>query len=249
MDKRTLYETLEVSENASQEIIEKAYKTLAKKYHPDLQSETNKKNSEMMMKKINEAYEILGDKDKRQAYDRELQADRERIKQEEIAKQREKIYNEYNEKNKRNANDNNYQLNKEHSYQENDENNNENYNHNQNYYDSYENMVQDTENRTEELKRRTKEQEEINKQYQNAYEDYLRSLGYRIKHKWTKENYRDFFITLGIIIIIVFVLWVFPPTHNAMVDFYEQNPIFKAIVNVIIGIIKGIWNAIVSLFS
>lgn len=33
----TLYEVLEVSENASTEIIEKAYKVLAKKYHPDLQ--------------------------------------------------------------------------------------------------------------------------------------------------------------------------------------------------------------------
>lgn len=33
----TLYEVLEVSENASKEIIEKAYKVLAKKYHPDLQ--------------------------------------------------------------------------------------------------------------------------------------------------------------------------------------------------------------------
>ena len=38
MKDKTLYEVLEVSENASAEIIEKAYKVLAKKYHPDLQS-------------------------------------------------------------------------------------------------------------------------------------------------------------------------------------------------------------------
>ena len=37
MKNTTLYELLEVSENASEEIIEKAYKVLAKKYHPDLQ--------------------------------------------------------------------------------------------------------------------------------------------------------------------------------------------------------------------
>mgnify|MGYP004462013251 CR=1 FL=1 len=37
MKNTTLYELLEVSENASKEIIEKAYKVLAKKYHPDLQ--------------------------------------------------------------------------------------------------------------------------------------------------------------------------------------------------------------------
>lgn len=37
-----LYELLEVSEKASQEIIEKAYKTLAKKWHPDLQGAQTK---------------------------------------------------------------------------------------------------------------------------------------------------------------------------------------------------------------
>ena len=55
MKKATLYEILQVSENASQEIIEKAYKVLAKKYHPDLQQEKDKKSAEDMMKKINEA--------------------------------------------------------------------------------------------------------------------------------------------------------------------------------------------------
>ena len=69
MEKNTLYEILEVSEKASQEIIEKAYKTLAKKYHPDLQGEADKQNAEAMMKKINEAYEVLSNEEKRKAYD------------------------------------------------------------------------------------------------------------------------------------------------------------------------------------
>ena len=51
---KTLYEILEVSETASKEIIEKAYKTLAKKYHPDLQETADKEKAEEMMKKINE---------------------------------------------------------------------------------------------------------------------------------------------------------------------------------------------------
>ena len=46
MPKKTLYEILEVSENASSEIIEKAYKVLAKKYHPDLQPPEEKSNAE-----------------------------------------------------------------------------------------------------------------------------------------------------------------------------------------------------------
>lgn len=82
----TLYEILEVSENASNEVIEKAYKVLAKKYHPDLQLPENKAKAEEKMKKINEAYEILIDETKRKQYDETLLESR---KQEEIKKQNE----------------------------------------------------------------------------------------------------------------------------------------------------------------
>ncbi len=41
-----LYDILEVSRKASKEVIEKAYKTLAKKYHPDLQTAENKEIAE-----------------------------------------------------------------------------------------------------------------------------------------------------------------------------------------------------------
>ena len=51
------YEILEVSPNASKEIIEKAYRTLAKKYHPDANSEDNKQWAEEKFKKINEFVE------------------------------------------------------------------------------------------------------------------------------------------------------------------------------------------------
>ena len=69
---KTLYELLEVSETASKEIIEKAYKVLAKKYHPDLQEASSKTQAEEMMKKINEAYDVLSDESKRKRYDEEL---------------------------------------------------------------------------------------------------------------------------------------------------------------------------------
>ena len=70
----TLYDILEVSRKASKEIIEKAYKTLAKKYHPDLQmTEEDKKIAEEKMKKINEAYSVLGNEEKKAEYDYKLQ--------------------------------------------------------------------------------------------------------------------------------------------------------------------------------
>ena len=66
--KKDYYDWLEVSKQASPEIIEKAYKTLVKKYHPDLQEESKKKEYEEILKKINEAYNILSNPQKREEY-------------------------------------------------------------------------------------------------------------------------------------------------------------------------------------
>ena len=68
---KNYYEILEVDKNASKEVIEKAYRKLAKKYHPDLRSSTY---SQERMMKINEAYEILSNDFKRKEYDNHLQS-------------------------------------------------------------------------------------------------------------------------------------------------------------------------------
>ena len=76
-----LYEILEVSEKASQEVIDKAYHVLVKKYHPDLQPTVEKKwQAEAKMKKINEAYDILGNEQKRKIYDLKLKQELEEKK-------------------------------------------------------------------------------------------------------------------------------------------------------------------------
>ena len=69
---KNYYEILEVDKHASAEIIDKAYKTLAKRYHPDMHEEEKKEWAEEHFKKINEAYEILSDEEKRANYDNEL---------------------------------------------------------------------------------------------------------------------------------------------------------------------------------
>lgn len=67
-----LYEVLgRLSEDASQEDIRKAYKTLAKHYHPD-KNPNDRYGSEEMMRKLNEAYEILSNPEKRAVYDAQL---------------------------------------------------------------------------------------------------------------------------------------------------------------------------------
>ncbi len=65
--KRDYYELLGIGRNASQEEIKKAYRKLARQYHPDVNKEPE---AESRFKEINEAYEILSDDQKRSAYDR-----------------------------------------------------------------------------------------------------------------------------------------------------------------------------------
>lgn len=71
--RNTLYDVLEVSPNASPEVIKAAYRQLAIKYHPDRQTDARaRQRAEEQMKAINAAYEILSDPDRRAEYDRRL---------------------------------------------------------------------------------------------------------------------------------------------------------------------------------
>jgi DnaJ-class molecular chaperone len=62
----TLYSTLGVKENASSSDIKKAYRSLSLKYHPDKNTDPD---AQPIFQKINGAYEVLGDEDKRKRYD------------------------------------------------------------------------------------------------------------------------------------------------------------------------------------
>jgi len=67
-NKRDYYEVLGIDRNASDEDIKKAYRKLAKKYHPDVNP--GNKEAEAKFKEINEAYEVLSDPQKKAQYDR-----------------------------------------------------------------------------------------------------------------------------------------------------------------------------------
>ena len=67
MAKRDYYEVLGVPRDADANIIKSAYRKLARQYHPDVNKDAT---SEEHLKEINEAYEVLSDAEKRQAYDR-----------------------------------------------------------------------------------------------------------------------------------------------------------------------------------
>ncbi len=66
MNGKSLYETLGIDKNATNEDIKKAYRRLARQYHPDINKEPG---AEEKFKEINAAYEILSDENKRKQYD------------------------------------------------------------------------------------------------------------------------------------------------------------------------------------
>lgn len=76
---KNYYNILEVSENASREVIEKAHKVLVMRYHPDVQA--NNLEAEKKIREINEAYSVLSDQFMKEQYDKELQRERQAKRQ------------------------------------------------------------------------------------------------------------------------------------------------------------------------
>ena len=83
-------------------------------------------------------------------------------------------------------------------------------------------------------------QKEANEEYRKQYEDYFRSLGYKIKHKWTFKDFLTIILVIGVLVVIFGVLWLIPPTHEYMINLYNTNLIVKIITDIIIGIFQGI---------
>ena len=67
MEFKDYYRILGLERDAGQDEIKRAYRKLARRYHPDVSSETD---AEARFKEVNEAYEVLKDPEKRAAYDR-----------------------------------------------------------------------------------------------------------------------------------------------------------------------------------
>lgn len=226
---KNYYEILEINEKASQEVIEKVYKVLVKKYHPDLQENSGEKAKyEEKIKEINEAYEILSDEIKRKEYDARL----------ELEKQKQESYS-------RKANiSNNVQSNSiNYNSAPNSQYSNMNYNsaNRQTSSNSYnEDLEQEQRKSQEQLEKQFQQdyQNAVNKAYHDAYIQDLKNRGYRIKYKKTKKDYLRSLIALLITIGILALIFQLPFVKNYFTDLYNNNSAFKGFIDFFGNIFK-----------
>ena len=213
MEEKNYYDWLEISRNASPEVVEKAYKTLVKKYHPDLQEGENKQQAEEMIKKINEAYSVLSDETKRKQYD-------ETIKEDTISKEDyDRLQQELNNMRRQSTTNDNHNTNHVTNMQSTE---NEKQEQNIEYQQQLENARK--------------------KAYYDAYIQDLKRRGYKIRYKKTFKDYLKIFIVIIVVIVLCILLWVIPFTREKLIDFYNSNEIIKWMIDMVINIFKSIFN-------
>ena len=219
--KKNYYDILEVNKNASPEIIEKAYKVLVKKYHPDLQEPDKKAFFEQKLKDINEAYDTLSNTEKRKQYNMQLE--------ELEKKQIENLYNEnINLKNELN----NIKDNSNSAYNNHDNNLNNNlYNNDKNQrtnHNTYQNI-------------NINNNSESNNKYYNQNR-YYKTPNYKYDYNYKKLYYKNILkikirhlipdiVVILIIILLFYILWQIPFIRNYLTDLYNENIVIQTVVN------------------
>ena len=199
---KNYYEILEVDIHASSEVIDKAFKVLAKKYHPDMQEDESKKEwAEEQFKQLNEAYEILSDKVKREEYTKELEFDKNgemealMLKNADLELQVEDLKIEL--ENLKRSSINHYNVQPSYQGQINT----------QSFY-----QTEESPNAT--IKEQNYQQEPV------YYESYYHPIKSRFK------SFIAFCITFLVILFIGFLIWKIPYTHNLI----ENNPMIQSIL-------------------
>ena len=216
---KNYYEILEVNETASQEVIERVYKLLAKKYHPDMNLE-NPKEAEEKFKEVTTAYETLSNPDKRKKYDEELAYERQQ-----------KESDSYN-------NTQTYKAPYE-AYTNNVVYDEPLYNQAPQQSTNYEQDIKKQKKKIEELarqqaKEQARQEYEAQKAYNDAYYKALEDMGYTIVYQKTFKDYVRIFLTIVVMIIVLYVLWQIPFIQEKAIELYENSGPFKNFIDAIL---------------
>ena len=208
---KNYYEILEVNKKASKEVIEKAYKVLVKKYHPDLYTGQKKNYAEEKIKEINEAYSVLTDEFMKEQYDSELE------KQEQA-----ELYKKYNQKQA-------------------DNNLNDNVQSNINNVNSTSSNKKENKNyKSQQNKKEVDDfNERMKKHKVGSFSGIVELCKELYKNKPKREEIREItkkdvialILTIIVVILIGIALWYIPFTNGWMRELLFENPLFNAIAS------------------
>ena len=220
----TIYDLLEVNENASKEEIEKAYQSLVLEYKIDpILSEQENKENEVILNRLKMAYEILINDEKRKKYDDDLAKKRaeDLIKNVSINRDEENVSQDDVEQIQEDEDDVLTQKQKNEA------------------------IKAAKKDFKKDLKKAKQYEEEYNQAYNKAYNDYLRKMGYAVKEPLTLKKIKDTIIVIVVIVLVCFIAWKIPPINKMLVQIYEENFIVKSLVD----LVKILLNAIMSIFK
>ena len=238
----TIYDFLEVDENASKEEIERAYHNLVLEYkvNPVLSEKENKEN-ELILNKLKIAYEILMDDEKREKYNKDLAKKRAEnlIKNVETTSTK-KVKPEISNNELKTDDDNNIDSVDEINSSKIEE-------------DEVELSKKEKKNVQKaakleferNLKKAQKVEEEYNQAYNKAYNDYLKKMGYKTKEPLTLKKIKNTVIIITVTIVVCFIAWNIPPINKLLKNIYEENFIIKSVVD----LFRIFFNAIFSIFK
>lgn len=197
---KNYYEILQVNQNASLEIIEKAYKVLAKRYHPDIQTDAKKKAfAETRLKEINEAYDVLSDEFLREQYDLELE------------KQTKQNWEQAYQNQTYSVDRNSYARNKSSV---------------QNQTNQQSNSSQENVSKRKEKKQKSTMGtfEGLVELVKQLYHDRPKREEFK---EMTKKDIFAIVLTIIIVILLGFALWFIPFTNGWMRELLFENPLFN----------------------
>lgn len=217
---KNYYKILQIDKDASSEIIKKAYTTLAKKYHPDLQEEGLKAKYEEKLKLINEAYEVLSDEKQRAQYDIELSTKEDENIQlnDDLLYENKNLKEELqNLKNSKYYSNTTQNINNQHTQEYNNDK---------------------TLNYDNSLRYQQEIQQAREKAYYDAYIQDLKNRGYKIRYKKTWKDYLKSLISLVCTIFVLFLLWQIPFIRNIFVNMYQENGVLRALVDMVLNLFK-----------
>ena len=209
---KNYYEILEIDKNASQEVIDKAYKVLVKKYHPDLQTSPDAKSKcEEKIKEINEAYDTINNPDLRAEYDNKL------------AQESQTVYEEPSR-----PSDNSNSTRQYYEYKKQEELKRQ---------EQEREQVQERQNQQQQQQYQQQQEQQkqyqdaIRKAYHDAYIQDLKNRGYKIRYKKTLNDYLRSAIALLITIGIIVLILQLPFVKNYLHQLYKDNAVIRAITD------------------